>query len=242
MSDKAFNTNQRQNLAAAYRLVELSGWDDLSSTHISASMAEEDRFLINSRDQFFNEITASSLIEVNVDGELLSRKDAVINKAGFVIHSAIHLARPDVKCVLHTHTQAGMAVSAMKCGLLPMSQHSLRFYNDIGLHEYEGVAVDLDEKERLVADLGNSEAMLMRNHGLLTVGTSIAAAFSAMFYLEKACRAQIDAMNSHTELVFPSPEVCQHTYEQYQQYHDYIDYDWKGLLRRLERDHFDYKD
>jgi len=241
MSKASFNQSQRKNLAAAYRLVELFGWDDLSSTHISASMDEEDRFLINSRDQLFNEITASSLIEVSVEGELLNPEKAVVNKAGFVIHSAIHLARPDVKCVLHTHTQAGMAVSAMECGLLPISQHSLRFYNDIGIHEYEGVAVDLDERERLVADLGNSEAMIMRNHGLLTVGNSVAAAFSAMFYLEKACRAQVDAMNSHTELKLPSPEVCQHTYEQYQQYRDYIDYDWNGLIRRLERDHPDYK-
>jgi len=242
VSTKSFNTQQREDLAAAYRLVELFGWDDLTSTHISASMEEEDRFLINSRDQLFDEITASSLIEVSVEGDLLSPKKAVINKAGFVIHSAIHLARPDVKCVLHTHTQAGMAVSAMECGLLPLNQHALRFYNAIGIHDYEGVAVDLDERERLVADLGNSEAMILRNHGLLTVGNSVAAAFSAMFYLEKACRAQIDAMNSHTELVFPSEEVCQHTYQQYQQYTDYIQHDWKGLIRRLERDHPNFKE
>ena len=210
MSKLSFNTKQRQELAAAYRLVELFGWDDLSSTHISASMEQEDRFLINSRDQLFDEITASSLIEVGLSSELLNPSKAVVNKAGFVIHSAIHQARPDVKCVMHTHTQAGIAVSAMECGLLPMSQHALRFYNDIGIHAYEGVALDLDERKRLVKDLGSSEAMILRNHGLLTVGDSIASAFSAMYYLEKACCAQINAMNNHTELCFPSDEVCQH--------------------------------
>ena len=241
MSKNLFNTLQRQELAAAYRLVALFGWDDLSSTHISASMEEEDRFLINSRDQLFDEITASSLLEVGLSGELLSPVGGVVNAAGFVIHSAIHQARSEVKCVIHTHTQAGIAVSAMECGLLPLSQHALRFYEDIGVHEYEGVALDLDERERLVADLGNSEAMILRNHGLLTVGHSIAEAFSAMYYLEKACRAQIDAMNNHTDLVIPSPEVCQHTYEQYQQFKDYIYHDWNGLIRRLERDHPDFR-
>lgn len=241
MTHSAFNAQQRQQLAAAYRLVELFGWGDLSSTHISASMDQEDRFLINSRDQLFDEITASSLIEVGLSGELLSPDEAVVNKAGFVIHSAIHQARPDVKCVLHTHTQAGMAVSAMECGLLPMSQHALRFYNAIGMHDYEGVALDLDERARLVDDLGQSEAMILRNHGLLTVGDSVASAFSAMYYLEKACRAQIDAMHSHTELRLPSDEVCEHTYQQYQQFKDYIHHDWNGLIRRLDRNQPEYK-
>ena len=241
MNKLSFNTGQRQDLAAAYRLVEQFGWDDLSSTHISASMEQEDRFLINSRDQLFDEITASSLIEVGLSGELLNPNKAVVNKAGFVIHSAIHQARPDIKCVMHTHTQAGIAISAMECGLLPMSQHALRFYNNIGIHEYEGVALDLDERERLVFDLGNSEAMILRNHGLLTVGDSIASAFSAMYYLEKACRAQIDAMNCHTELRMPSDEVCQHTYQQYQQFKDYIHHDWNGLIRRLDREYPNYK-
>lgn len=245
MDEVSFNISQRQNLAAAYRMVDLFGWSDLSSTHISASMEEEGHFLINSRDQFFDEITASSLIEVGVSGELLRHNselnDGIVNQAGFVIHSAIHKARPDVKCVIHTHTQAGMAVSAMKCGLLPLSQHALRFYQSIGIHEYEGVALDVAERERLVVDLGDAEAMILRNHGLLTVGHSIAEAFSAMYYLEKACRAQIDAMQSYTELCFPNDEVCQHTYQQYQQFPGYIQHDWNGLIRRLERDQPDFK-
>ncbi len=241
INEQVFNTSQRQDLAAAYRLVALFGWDDLSSTHISASMEQEDRFLINSRGQLFDEISASSLLEVSVSGELLSTNGGVVNRAGFVIHSAIHKARPDVKCVIHTHTQAGMAVSAMKCGLLPLNQHSLRFYQAMGMHEYEGIALDLAERERLVADLGDAEAMILRNHGLLTVGNSIAEAFSAMHYLEKACRAQIDAMQSSTELCYPNHEVCQHTYQQYQKSAEYMQHDWKGLIRRLERDHPDFK-
>tara|TARA_B110000285_G_scaffold234963_1_gene313930 strand:- start:270 stop:992 length:723 start_codon:yes stop_codon:yes gene_type:complete len=236
-----FNQQQRKDLAAAYRLVALFGWDDLSSTHISARMEEEEQFLLNSRDQFFDEITASSLIEVDSTGHAINTTHAVVNKAGFVIHSAIHQARPDVGCVIHTHTQAGMAVSAMECGLLPISQHALRFYNAIGLHDYEGIAVDLDERSRLVADLGDGEAMILRNHGLLAVGKTVAEAFSAMYYLEKACRAQIDAMRSHSKLHYPDEVVCQYVYDQYQSYSDYMQYDWNGLIRKLDRLQPDYK-
>jgi ribulose-5-phosphate 4-epimerase/fuculose-1-phosphate aldolase len=241
MKMNSFNQKQRTDLAAAYRLVTLFGWDDLTSTHISAAMEQEGRFLLNSRDQLFEEITASSLIEVDQNGELLSPAEAQMNKAGFVIHSAVHMARPDVGCVLHTHTRAGMAVSAMECGLLPLNQHALRFYNAIGMHEYEGVAVDLDERQRLVADLGNNEAMILRNHGLLTVGRTVAEAFSAMFYLEMACQTQIDAMHNHYELHLPSESVCQHTFKQYQEYKGYIEHDWKALIRKLDRLQPDYK-
>ena len=238
---QTFNQQQRKDLAAAYRLVALFGWDDLSSTHISARMEKEEQFLLNSRDLFFDEITASSLIEVDLTGQAINATHAVVNKAGFVIHSAIHQARPDVGCVIHTHTQAGMAVSAMECGLLPISQHALRFYNAIGMHDYEGIALDLDERSRLVTDLGNSEAMILRNHGLLAVGKTVAEAFSAMYYLEKACRAQIDAMQSHSKLHYPNEVICQHVYDQYQSYSDYMQYDWNGLLRKLDRLQPDYK-
>jgi len=238
---QTFNQQQRKDLAAAYRLVALFGWDDLSSTHISARMEKEEQFLLNSRDLFFDEITASSLIEVDLTGQAINATHAVVNKAGFVIHSAIHQARPDVGCVIHTHTQAGMAVSAMECGLLPISQHALRFYNAIGMHDYEGIALDLDERSRLVTDLGNSEAMILRNHGLLAVGKTVAEAFSAMYYLEKACRAQIDAMQSHSKLHYPNEVICQHVYDQYQSYSGYMQYDWNGLLRKLDRLQPDYK-
>jgi len=239
---ETFNQQQRKDLAAAYRLVALFGWDDLSSTHISARMEEEEQFLLNSRDLFFDEITASSLIEVDSSGRAINATHAVVNKAGFVIHSAIHQARPEVGCVIHTHTQAGMAVSAMECGLLPISQHALRFYNAIGMHHYEGIAVDLDERSRLVADLGDSEAMILRNHGLLAVGKTVAEAFSAMYYLEKSCRAQVDAMQSHSKLYYPDEAACQHVYDQYQSYPDYMQYDWQGLIRKLDRLQPDYKD
>ena len=239
---KTFNQQQREDLAAAYRLVALFGWDDLSSTHISARMEDEGQFLLNSRDMFFDEITASSLLEVDQTGHAINNENAVVNKAGFVIHSAVHQARPDVGCVIHTHTQAGMAVAAMKCGLLPISQHALRFYNAIGIHDYEGIAVDLDERKRLVADMGNNEAMILRNHGLLTVGKTVAEAFSAMYYLEKSCRAQVDAMQSHSKLHYPDEAVCQHVFEQYQNYTDYMQYDWQGLIRKLDRLQPGYKD
>ncbi len=129
----------------------------------------------------------------------------------------------------------------MECGLLPISQHALRFYNAIGLHDYEGIAVDLDERSRLVADLGDGEAMILRNHGLLAVGKTVAEAFSAMYYLEKACRAQIDAMRSHSKLHYPDEVVCQYVYDQYQSYSDYMQYDWNGLIRKLDRLQPDYK-
>ena len=236
-----FNQQQRKDLAAAYRLVALFGWDDLSSTHISARTEEEGRFLLNSRDLLFDEITASSLVEVDRSGEAINACDVVVNKAGFVIHSAVHEARPDVGCVIHTHTQAGMAVAAMECGLLPISQHALRFYNTVAVHEYEGIALDLNERSRLVADLGDSEVMILRNHGLLAVGKTVAEAFSAMYYLEKSCRVQIDAMQNYSQLCLPDAAVCQHAYDQYQRYGDYMQYDWNGLIRKLDRLQPDYK-
>lgn len=238
---KTFNQQQREDLAAAYRLVALFGWDDLSSTHISARMEQEEQFLLNSRDMFFDEITASSLIEVDQTGHAINATNAVVNKAGFVIHSAIHQARPEVGCVIHTHTQAGMAIAAMECGLLPISQHALRFYKAIGMHEYEGIALDLDERKRLIADLGDSEVMILRNHGLLAVGKTVAEAFSAMYYLEKSCRAQIDAMQNHSKLHYPDEAICEHVYEQYQRYTDYIQYDWQGLISKLDRLQPEYK-
>jgi ribulose-5-phosphate 4-epimerase/fuculose-1-phosphate aldolase len=233
-----FDEQQRRDLAAAYRLVALFGWDDLTSTHISARMEREECFLLNSRDRLFEEITASSLVAVNYEGEVVDvvdGQDAVVNKAGFVIHSAIHAARPEVGCVMHTHTPAGIAIGSMACGLLPISQHAMRFYNAIGTHNYEGIALDLDERQRLVADLGGHEAMILQNHGLLTVGRTVAEAFSAMYYLEKACRIQLAAMQAGSPLNIPEASVCEHTFTQYQRYKDYIWHDWTALLQKLDR-------
>ncbi|HEY9447122.1 MAG TPA: class II aldolase/adducin family protein, partial [Burkholderiales bacterium] len=187
----------RLNLAACYRLVDKFGMTDLIYNHITARIpGTDDHLLINLYGLLYKEITASSLVKIDVEGNILSKPDTDygINKSGYVIHGAIHKARPGVKCIIHTHTRAGIAVSAMKCGLLPMSQTSMRFVGHIGYHDYEGPAVDLDERERLVRDLGAHDAMIMRNHGLLTCGDTIQQAFNTMYQLELSCRAQVDAM------------------------------------------------
>ena len=235
----------REDLAACYRLIADYRWTDLTSTHISARLPEEDGqevFLINHLGYHFEEITASSLLKVRIDGSLIDAPEgAQINPAGFVIHSAVHAARAEVGCVLHTHTRAGMAVSAMACGLLPLNQHALRFYKRLGYHDYEGVALDMDERSRLVANLGAHEAMILRNHGLLSVGRTVADAFNAMFYLEKSCQAQVDTLAAGGELVIPSEEVCEKTARQYDLYPDIGERDWRGLIRKLDRQQPDYR-
>src|SRR5467141_2315713 len=186
----------RVNLAACYRLVHHYGMDDLVYNHISARVpGEEGRFLINAYGMTYDEITASSLMKIDFDGSVVqdSGTGYGINHAGFVIHSAIHRGRPDVACIIHTHTRAGMAVSAMKCGLLPLNQTAIRFHGHIGYHDYEGPAVNLDERVRLVDSLGPHEALILRSHGLLTCGPTIAQAFNTMYQLEMSCRAQVDA-------------------------------------------------
>ncbi|WP_419902021.1 class II aldolase/adducin family protein [Kiloniella sp.] len=231
----------RVDLAACYRLAAQHGWTDLTSTHISARIPEDGTFLLNPLGLHFDEITASSLVKVTEDGEVVSPGGATINKAGYVIHSAIHMAREDVDCIIHTHTRAGMALSAMRDGLLPLNQHALRFYNRLGIHDYEGIALDLDERERLVRDLKTHEAMILRNHGLLSVGKTVADAFNAMFYLEKAAQVQVDLMGAQAELMMPSPEVCEKTAQQYDLYPDIGARDWAGLIRKLDREEPSYK-
>jgi len=193
--------NQRVNLAACYRLVALYGWDDLVDTHISARVPGPDHhFLINPYGLMFDEITASSLIKVDLDGKIISNStDYGINLAGYVIHSAIHGARHDVACVLHTHTNAGMAVSVLKCGLLPLTQTAMR-WGKIAYHDFEGVAVELDERQRLVDDLGDCEVMILRNHGLLSVGHTIGQAFNSIYRLERACQTQLLALACNSEI------------------------------------------
>ena len=201
----------RVELAACYRLVAHHGWTHMIFNHISARVpGTKDQFLINPRGLHFEEITASSLVRIDVDGNVLSETDYEVIEAGFVIHSAVHRARHDVACVLHTHTEAGMAVAAQACGLLPLSMSACRFYNRIGYHDYEGVTLDLDERERLVADLGPHMAVILRNHGLLTCGRTIGEAFCLMYELEKACASQVLAQ-AGGELHIPPPEVCEHS-------------------------------
>lgn len=240
VSDEEWAT--RVDLAACYQLIAHYGMTDLIFTHISARVpGTDDQFLINPYGLFFDEITASSLVKVDIDGNVLDETEFAINPAGYTIHSAVHGARHDVACVLHTHTTAGMAVSAQKEGLLPLSQNSLMFYNRLAYHGYEGVALNLDERERLVRDLGDSIAMILRNHGLLTVGSSISEAFRRIFYLEKSCEAQIKALAGGAEVIIPSREVCEYAVSQFKDLAKKNALEWPGLLRILDRKGSNYK-
>ena len=234
----------RVDLAAAYRLVAHFGWDDVVYTHITARVpGAKDQFLINPFGTMFGEVTASSLVKIDVAGNVIAPTDARINPAGFVVHSAIHMHRHDAQCVLHTHTRAGMAVSATKDGLLPLNQKSLTFYNRVGYHDYEGLAFDTAERDRLFRDLGPHKALILRNHGLLTVGEDCAEAFSLMYSLEVACQLQVDTLAMGREIVLPRPEVCEHTARQFETYPDGPRIrEWPGLIRMLDRLDPSYRD
>jgi ribulose-5-phosphate 4-epimerase/fuculose-1-phosphate aldolase len=229
----------RVDLAACYRLVDKYGMTDLIYNHITARIpGSPDHLLINLYGLLYKEITASSLVKIDVEGSIIHKPDTDygINVSGYVIHGAIHKARPEVQCVLHTHTRAGMAIAAMQCGLLPLSQTSIRFEGHIGYHDYEGPAIDLDERERLVRDLGPHDALIMRNHGLLTCGATIQQAFNTMYQLEMSCRSQVDAMAARTELCVPSAEVLKRTAHLYQPgtRRPYGVLEWPAMLRLLE--------
>jgi ribulose-5-phosphate 4-epimerase/fuculose-1-phosphate aldolase len=199
----------RCDLAACYRLVAAYGWSDLVFTHVSARIpGPEHHFLINPYGLMFDEITASSLVKVDQACNKLSESPFPVNPAGFVIHSAIHAAREDAGCVLHTHSRAGVAVSAQKCGVLPISQQSIFVLSSLAYHDYEGVALRDDEKPRLQADLGSATFLMLRNHGLLTVGRTVADAFLAMYQFENTCRIQIDAQ-AGGELIPVDPAIIQ---------------------------------
>jgi ribulose-5-phosphate 4-epimerase/fuculose-1-phosphate aldolase len=235
-TSSAAEREARIALAACYRLIAHFGMDDLVFTHISARVpGSSGHFLINPYGMMFHEITASSLVKIDYDGNIIEDTGYPVNKAGFVIHSAVHMARPEVNCVLHTHTRAGIAVSCLAEGLLPINQHSLTFYNRLAYHDYEGIALDLDERMRLVRDLGDKAAMILRNHGLLTVGHTVQEAFSLMFVLEKSCQIQLDLMASGGKLIRLSDHVCQHTADQFVNSPvSYGDREWPALLRLLD--------
>src|SRR2546430_10651782 len=228
----------RVDLAACYRLMDCYAMTDLIYNHITARIPGTDHLLINLYGLLYREITASSLVKIDVEGNILQKPDTdyAINKSGYVIHGAIHKARPDVSCIIHTHTRAGMAVAAMQCGLLPISQTSIRFEGHIGYHDYEGPAVDLGEQARLVRDLGSHNAMILRSHGLLTCGPSIPEAFNTMYQLELACRTQVDAMAARTDLVVPSKQTLEKTAHLYQPgtRRPYGVLEWPAMLRLLE--------
>jgi ribulose-5-phosphate 4-epimerase/fuculose-1-phosphate aldolase len=237
----------RCDLAALYRLVAHHRWTDFVYTHLSARLPGPDHhFLINRYGVNFHQMRASDLVKVDLngavveDGDLSSRR---VNAAGFTIHSAIHMAREDLMCVIHTHTSASIAVSAQKDGLLPLSQHACKFYGRVAYHGYEGIALDLDERTRLVADLGQHKAMILRNHGLLVGGTSIAEAFHMIYMLERACAAQVDALSGGREIILPPPEVCAHTAEQFRKTETAEHYAmvWDAALRLIEDGKPDYR-
>ncbi|WP_129792404.1 class II aldolase/adducin family protein [Sphingosinicella sp. CPCC 101087] len=201
----------RVDLAAAYRLVAHYGWDDLVFTHLSARVpGPEHHFLLNPYNLMFEEVTASSLVKVGMDGLPVEPTAFITNPAGFTIHSAIHMARPDAQAVIHLHTPHGQAVSAHGDGLMPLTQTAMLIRDEVAYHDYEGVAVDLDERERIIADLGDKGAMLLRNHGTLAVGETVGEAFLRIYFLERACQAQILALSAGDNLNNPpqgSPEV-----------------------------------
>ena len=238
MAASPSETDLRIDLAACYRMIAHHGWDDLVFTHISARVpGDHEHFLINPYGMFFEEITASSLVKVNKQGEKVEASPFPVNPAGFVIHSAIHEARPDVGCVLHVHTPDGVAVSAQKEGLLPISQQATVVLASLGYHDYEGIALSDDEKPRLVADLGHRAHFILRNHGLLTVGATIADAYLAMYNLQRACEVQIRAQAGGGPLIPVDPKILKGVEAN-------VDavlagagarLVWPGVLRKLER-------
>ncbi|MFI7444954.1 class II aldolase/adducin family protein [Nonomuraea indica] len=232
----------RQDLAAAYRLCALFGWDDLIYTHLSARVPGTDHhFLVNPLGLSFDEITASNLVKIDLDGNQIGESPYRPNAAGFVIHGGIHAARQDASCVIHLHTEAGMALSCLEEGLLPLTQHAMRFYRRIGYHDYEGIALTMGERERLVADLGPHNAMIFRNHGTLTVGRSVGHAFVETFYLEKAARAQLQAQATGAPLRVPDHELAELTAVQWAtDLRSSGDREWPSLRRRLDRVTTDY--
>jgi ribulose-5-phosphate 4-epimerase/fuculose-1-phosphate aldolase len=234
----------RVNLAACYRLAAHFRMTDLIYTHISARVpGPEHHFLINAFGLLWDEISASTLVKVTLDGDIVDDPtDNGINRAGYVIHSAVHRARADIACVMHTHTAAGIAVSAQDAGLLPLSQHAMRFTDRLAYHDYEGLALELDEQARLVRDLGEHKAMILRNHGLLTCGASIAEAFDYMYYLERACQSQVAAMGGGAKLRMPPDEVAQKTSQQFANLpYKVQQIEWKAMLRMLDKSDASYK-
>jgi len=237
----------RKDLAACFRLVDLYGWSDLIATHLSARVPDaDDQFLINPFGLTFDEMTASLLMKADEDGNLLNQSDYDMNPAGFVIHSAVHMARPEVACVIHTHTQAGVGVATQKNGLLPLTQQSLAVLATTSYHEYEGIAFDMSERERLAQDLGNNNVLFLKNHGLLTVGNTVGEAFMWMYRAERACRFQLAFQQAGVEATKISEEMQKITMDRNRQANSKDGYrpigqkEWPALLRKLDRENPGY--
>lgn len=237
----------RVDLAACYRLVDLYGWSDLLATHLSARVPDtDDQFLINPFGLMFDEMTASDLIKVEEDGTELSESEYSINPAGFVIHSAVHMARPEVACVMHTHTAAGVSVATQEDGLLPLTQQALAVRAQSNYHDYEGIAFDLAERERLANDLGDNKVLFLRNHGVLTVGNTVAEAFMWMYRTERACRFQLAFQQAGVKAKEIPAETIALTIERNREANSPSGYrpigvnEWPALLRKLDRENPGY--
>ncbi|MDE0943090.1 MAG: class II aldolase/adducin family protein [Alphaproteobacteria bacterium] len=250
MKEKVSETEwqTRIDLAACYRLVAHYGWTDLIFTHLSARVPGEvgpnggEVFLINPLGYMFHEITASSLVKVDINGKVLSETDYDINPAGFTIHSAIHAARPDVGCVMHLHTDDGTAVSAQADGLMPLTQTAMVVIGDLAYHDYEGIALNLEERERLVANLGTANHMILRNHGTMSCGETISQAFLRMFTLERACSMQVRALSGGVKLHMPSDEAIENVKNQVAGFGlDLANLSWQPLLRMLDKEDASYR-
>ena len=226
----------RQDLAAFYRTIPYFGWDDLIFTHISAKVpGTDDEFLINPYGFLFDEITASNLVKVNLKGKILSDTNNFINPAGFTIHSAIQESREDAHCIVHLHSNDGVAVASLKDGLLPLSQTGMLVRSQIAYHDYEGVALFEEEKERLVKDLGEARLMILRNHGTLALGKNVAEAFTNIYFLEKACSYQVRALSGNLELNYPSEESIETTRQQGEGREMAAALLWPAVKRKMER-------
>ena len=232
----------RVDLAAAFRLVDLYGWSDMLATHLSARIpGPSDHFLINPMGVLFEEMTASDLIKLDIDGNILSDTSRSVNPAGYTIHSAIHIGRKDAGCVMHTHTSAGLGVATQKDGLLPLTQMALAVIANTGYHDYEGPAFDLEERERLISDLQNLNILILRNHGLLTVGKTVAEAFMWMYRVERACRFQLSFQKAGAEAQQISKSVQEVSIERARKaisstgHRPIGDFEWPALIRKLHR-------
>ena len=235
----------RVDLAACHRLADLNGFSDIVWNHITARVPDgSGRLLINLSGLRFDEVTASNLVTLDEYGEIVvppmtPEGETILvdrmNDTGFVIHSAIYAKREDVNCVMHSHSRAGLAISVLEEGFVPVVQDGLMFYNQVSYHEYEGLSLNLDERERLAANLGDNPVMIMRNHGLLTTGATVAQAYVRMYYLEKSCQAQLDTYTTGRKLHLPSEEVCQKAAAQYERSASTGTHEWSALLRKLDQ-------
>ena len=231
----------RCDLAACYRLAHLNGMSKVIYNHITARIpGPEEHILINRFGLRYDEVTASNLMTIDLDGNIINGDADQLNYSGYVIHSAVHRARPDVQCVMHTHSRGGQGVASLKCGLLPLCQEALMFFEEVGVHGYEGISDDEEERDRLASDLGSFNQLLLVNHGLLTVGATIGEAYWRMFHLERAFGLQMDVLATGQDYYLPPREVCVKARQQYADGKPGLK-EWPPLLRMLDRDYPDYK-